>query len=98
MGHLLVLFAHVFYITFEEWSTNAPLATFTRRGGVLTLTAGRTLLWMKPGFWKSKRVWSDGAASLIEFDPASGYASPQVTITEEGARLADTETVQGVVG
>jgi hypothetical protein len=52
---------------------NAPLATFTRRGGVLTLADGRTLFWVKPGFWKSKRVWSDGAASLIEFDPASVY-------------------------
>ena len=68
---------------------NATLATFTRRGGVLTLTDGRTLLWMKPGFWKSKRVWSDGAASLVEFDPASGYASPVVTIAPEGARLAE---------
>jgi hypothetical protein len=68
---------------------NAPLATFIRRGGVLTLDDGRTLFWVKPGFWKSKRVWSDGAASLIEFDPASGYASPQVTTTAEGARLAE---------
>jgi len=68
---------------------NAPLATFTRRGGVLTLTDGRTLFWVKPSFWKSRRVWSDGAASLVEFDPASGYASPQVTITAEGARLAE---------
>src|SRR5262249_49967779 len=30
---------------------NAALAIFTRRGGVLTLADGRTLLWMKPGFW-----------------------------------------------
>jgi hypothetical protein len=44
---------------------------------------------VKPGFWKSKRVWSDGAASLVEFDPASGYAAPLVAITEEGARLAE---------
>jgi hypothetical protein len=28
-------------------------------------------------------------APLIEFDPASGYASPQVTITEDGARQAE---------
>lgn len=67
----------------------APLVTFTRRGGVLTLADGRTLLWVKPGFWKSKRVWSHGVAALVKFDPASGYASPQVTITEEGARLAE---------
>src|SRR5690242_14181640 len=66
-----------------------PLATFTRRGGVLTLNDGRMLLWVKPGFWKSKRMWSDGAASLVEFDPASGYAAPHVTVTEEGARLAE---------
>jgi hypothetical protein len=68
---------------------NTPQATFTRRGGVLTLADGHTLSWVKPGFWKSRRVWSDGAASLVEFDPASGYASPQVTITPEGARLAE---------
>jgi hypothetical protein len=68
---------------------NAPLATFTRRGSVLTLADGRTLFWMKPSFWKSKRVWSDGAATLIEFDHASGYASPQVTTTAEGVRLAE---------
>ena len=68
---------------------NAPLATFTRRGGVLTLADGRRLLWVKLGFWKSKRVWSDGAAALVEFDAASGYASPQVTITDEGARLTE---------
>jgi hypothetical protein len=68
---------------------NAPLATFTRRGGVLTLADGRTLLWVKPGFWKSRRVWSDGAMSLVEFDPASGYASPRVTIAREGARLGE---------
>jgi hypothetical protein len=67
----------------------APLATFTRRGGVLTLTDGRTLFWVKPSFWRSRRVWSDGAVTLIEFDPASGYASPQVTITKEGARLTE---------
>jgi hypothetical protein len=67
----------------------APLATFTRRGGILTLTDGRTLFWVKPSFWRSKRVWSDGAASLVEFDPASGYASPRVTITPEGAHLAE---------
>jgi hypothetical protein len=66
---------------------NAPLATFTRRDGVLTLADGRTLFWKKPSFWKSRRVWSDGAASLVEFDPASGYASPQVTISPEGAYL-----------
>ena len=66
-----------------------PLATFTRRGGILTLADGRTLFWMKPSFWKSTRVWSDGAATLAEFDPASGYASPRVTITEEGARLGE---------
>lgn len=68
---------------------DAPLATFTRRGGVLTLTDGRTLFWVKPSFWRSRRVWSDGAVTLIEFDPASGYASPRVTITSEGARLAE---------
>jgi hypothetical protein len=66
-----------------------PLATFTRRGGILTLVDGRTLFWVKPSFWRSTRVWSDGAATLAEFDPASGYASPRVTITEEGARLAE---------
>jgi hypothetical protein len=67
----------------------APLATFTRRGGILALADGRTLFWVKPGFWRSRRVWSDGAATLAEFDPASGYASPRLTITEEGARLAE---------
>jgi hypothetical protein len=66
-----------------------PLASFIRRGGVLTLTDGRTVFWITPRCWKSSRVWSDGAATLVEFDPASGYASPQVTITEEGARLAE---------
>jgi len=66
-----------------------PLATLTRRGGILTLADGHTLFWRKPSVWKSRRVWSDGAATLTEFDPASGYASPRVTITEEGARLAE---------
>ena len=67
----------------------APLATFTRRGGILTLADRRTLFWRKPSVWKSRRVWTDGAATLAEFDPASGYASPRVTITPEGARLAE---------
>jgi hypothetical protein len=40
-----------------------PLAIFTRRGSVLT--DGRTLFWVKPGFWKSRRVWSDGAAYRV---------------------------------
>jgi hypothetical protein len=66
---------------------NTPLATFTRRGGVLTLADGRTLFWRKPSVWKSRHVWSDGAASLVEFDPASGYASPRVTIAPEGTSL-----------
>jgi hypothetical protein len=66
----------------------APLATFTRRGGVLTLAGGRTLFWRKPSVWKSRRVWSDGSATLVEFNPASGYSSPRVMITPEGARLA----------
>jgi len=57
--------------------------------GVLTLADGRTLLWVKPGFWRSRRVWTDGVASLVEFDPASGYATPQVSISEEGARRAE---------
>jgi hypothetical protein len=67
----------------------APLATFTRRGGVLTFADGRTLAWKKPSVWRSKRIWMDGAASLVEFDPANGYASPRVTITPEGAPLAE---------
>ena len=33
---------------------NAPLATFIRRGGVLTLDDGRTLFWVKPGFWEEQ--------------------------------------------
>jgi hypothetical protein len=68
---------------------DTPLATFTRRGSVLTLADGRTLFWRKPSVWKSRRVWSDGAAPLVEFDPASGYASPRVTITPEGARVSE---------
>jgi hypothetical protein len=66
---------------------DTPLATFTRRDGVLTLADGRTVLWKKPSVWRSKRLWSDGVTSLVEFDPASGYASPRVTITPEGARM-----------
>jgi hypothetical protein len=66
-----------------------PLAIFARRGGVLTLNDGRTLLWVKPGFWKSKRVWMDGETALVAFDPASGYASLVVTIAPEGAHLAE---------
>jgi hypothetical protein len=67
----------------------APLATFTRRDGVLTFADGRTFFWRKPSRWKSKRVWMDGATPLVEFDPASGYAAPVVTNTAEGARLAE---------
>jgi hypothetical protein len=64
-----------------------PLATFTRRGGVLTLADGRTLFWRRLSVWRSRRVWSDGAASLVEFDPASGYASPRVTIAPGAGHL-----------
>jgi hypothetical protein len=70
-------------------SDAAPLATFTRRDGVLTFADGRTLVWKKPNRWRSKRVWLDGAAPLVEFDPANGYASPRVTITPEGAPRAE---------
>jgi hypothetical protein len=66
---------------------DTPLATFARRGGVLTLADGRTLFWRKPSVWKSRRIWSDGAASLVEFDPASGFASPRVKITPEAGQL-----------
>jgi hypothetical protein len=67
----------------------APRATFTRRDGVLTFADGRTFYWKKPSVWRSKRVWTDGEASLVGIDPASGYAEPHVTITPEGAQLVE---------
>jgi hypothetical protein len=69
--------------------TDTPLATYTGRDGALTFADGRVFFWRKPGKWRSKRVWMDSAATLIAFDPASGYTPAQVTIASEGARLAE---------
>jgi len=68
---------------------DTPLATYTGRDGALTLANGRVFFWRKPGTWRSKREWMDSAATLVAFDPASGYTPAHVTIAPEGARLAE---------
>ncbi|HEX9036824.1 MAG TPA: hypothetical protein VF808_07515 [Ktedonobacterales bacterium] len=65
-----------------------PVATFTRRGGALTLSDGRQYRWERPNLWTTKQIWRDSAGvELVRFAPKRGGA--EVTVQSEAASLAE---------
>jgi hypothetical protein len=66
-----------------------PLATFSPRGGILTISEGRKFVWKKPQRtstgrrWTGEHIWIDeSGAELVRFRPAK-HASVEVIMPPE---------------
>lgn len=79
----------------SEPEASQPLATFSPRGGILTILDGRTFLWKKSQTtstgrrWTGEHVWIDGSgAELVRFLPAK-HSSVEVFLPPETSPQPD---------